>query len=111
MKVKQPTMWVVFKMGLVGKVGGQHAVCSQPDWHEMELARPGHHTLVRANIGNEGEAERLARGLQAPPPTPKRGQQMLPRLRLTAPPRAEQADALAVAHGVPAAPVADSLSR
>ena len=27
----------------------------------MELAQPGHHTLIRAGITNEGEAEQLAR--------------------------------------------------
>ena len=37
------------------------AVCEQGEWEAMELAQPGHHTLVRASITNEGEAERLAR--------------------------------------------------
>jgi hypothetical protein len=31
----------------------------------MELAKPGFHTLVRAGITNEGEAERLARSIEA----------------------------------------------
>jgi len=39
------------------------AVCEQAEWEAMELAKPGFHTLVRAGITNEGEAERLARSV------------------------------------------------
>jgi hypothetical protein len=53
--------WVVFKMSIHGKPSGMSAVCEQREWDEMELAQPGHHTLVRSGITNEGEAERLAR--------------------------------------------------
>ena len=45
-----------------GKAEAMRAVCEQGEWDEMERARPGYHTLVRAGITNEGEAERLARG-------------------------------------------------
>jgi hypothetical protein len=38
-----------------------NAVCEQGEWDAMELAQPGHHTLILAGITNEGEAERLAR--------------------------------------------------
>jgi hypothetical protein len=37
------------------------AVCEQSEWDALELARPGYHTLVRAGIANEGEAEQIAR--------------------------------------------------
>jgi hypothetical protein len=54
--------WVVFRMTLHGKRTGVNAVCEQREWDEMEARQPGYHTLVRAGIANEGEAERLARG-------------------------------------------------
>ena len=38
------------------------AVCDRREWDAMERQRPGFYTLIRADIGNEGEAERLARG-------------------------------------------------
>jgi hypothetical protein len=44
-----------------------NAVCEQSEWDEMERARPGYHTLIRAGITNEGEAERLARGTSGDP--------------------------------------------
>ena len=53
--------WVVYKMTLWGKVPGPNAVCEQGEWDAMELARPGHHALIREGITNEAEAERLAR--------------------------------------------------
>jgi hypothetical protein len=53
---------VVYQMTVDRKPGGGRAVCEQAEWDEMELARPGYHTLVRAGIPNETEAERLARG-------------------------------------------------
>lgn len=71
MRVDEPTAWVVYQMCLVGKQTGRNAVCSQPEWDAMELARPGHHVLIRQQINNEGEAERLARDLQTPPEPPK----------------------------------------
>ena len=55
-------VWVVYKMTLHGKTNQMNAVCEQSEWEAMELARPGYHTLVRAYITNEVEAEKLARG-------------------------------------------------
>ena len=52
--------WVVYKMNLAGPAG-PNAVCEQAEWDAMELAHPGHHTLIKAGITNEPEAERLAR--------------------------------------------------
>jgi hypothetical protein len=54
--------WVVYKMTLHGKQEQLNAVCKQSEWDAMELARPGYHTLVRAGITSENEADRLARG-------------------------------------------------
>ena len=65
-----PGPWVVYRMGAVMRQGGQNAVCTQAEWDAMALATPGVHTLIRERIGNEGEAERLARDLQTPPPVP-----------------------------------------
>ena len=53
--------WVVYRMTVLGKKAGMSAVCEQGEWEAMELAQPGYHTLIRAGIRNEGEAERLAR--------------------------------------------------
>jgi hypothetical protein len=53
--------WVVYRMTIHGRVPGVNAVCEQAEWDTMESAQPGHHTLIRAGISNEGEAERLAR--------------------------------------------------
>ncbi|HEX3315093.1 MAG TPA: hypothetical protein VHR72_09400 [Gemmataceae bacterium] len=53
--------WVVYQMKVHGKVNGMNAVCEQQEWDTMERLQPGHHTLVRGGICNEGEAERLAR--------------------------------------------------
>jgi hypothetical protein len=60
-KTEQPKLWVVYRMTIHGKPSGMSAVCEQREWEAMERAKPGHHTLVRAGIANEGEAERLAR--------------------------------------------------
>lgn len=43
------------------KPDGLMSVCEQSEWDAMELAQPGYHTLVRAGITNEPEAEELAR--------------------------------------------------
>ena len=40
---------------------GMIAVCEQTEWNEMDLARPGYHTLIRGGFTNECEAEKLAR--------------------------------------------------
>jgi hypothetical protein len=54
--------WVVYVMTLHGKAEGMNAICEQGEWEEMERWRPGYHTLVRAGITSETEAEKLARG-------------------------------------------------
>lgn len=67
MRVKEPAAWVVYKMTVYGRPMDRYAVCTQEEWNQMEAGRPGHHALIRAEIGNEGVAERLARELQSPP--------------------------------------------
>jgi len=54
--------WVVYQVTVRGKRTGTNAVCEQGEWDAMEQGQPGYHTLVRAGIPSEGEAERLARG-------------------------------------------------
>ena len=62
MRKSEPVvLWVVYKMTVWGKVPGPNAVCEQTEWDEMERRRPGHHTLIRAGMASETEAERLAR--------------------------------------------------
>lgn len=58
--------WVVYRMTIHCKPS-VNAVCEQAEWEEIERARPGYHTLVRAGITNEPEAERLARGSAGDP--------------------------------------------
>ena len=60
---EEPQSWVVYRMTMRGKTTGMGAVCEQGEWEAMERAQPGLHTLVRAGITNEGEAERLARSV------------------------------------------------
>jgi hypothetical protein len=60
-KTEECASWVVYRMTIHGKPSEMSAVCEQWEWEAMELAQPGHHTLVRAGITNEGEAEQLAR--------------------------------------------------
>ena len=62
MKKTNLVSWVVYRMTVHGKDSGMNAVCEQSEWDAMERAQPGYHTLVRAGIPSEGEAERLARG-------------------------------------------------
>jgi hypothetical protein len=64
-------LWVVYRMAIKGSAEGANAVCTESEWHEMESARPGQHTLLRSGIRNEAEAERLARGTSGD--TPPRG--------------------------------------
>lgn len=54
--------WVVYQMPVKGKPEVMRAVCESGEWAAMERDRPGVFTLIRADITNEGEAERLARG-------------------------------------------------
>ena len=59
-KQKPLELWVVYKMNLAGATG-PNAVCEQAEWEEMERANPGYHTLIKAAIASEAEAERVAR--------------------------------------------------
>lgn len=61
-KARRSESWVVYRVSVSGSADGANAVCTQAEWDAMELARPGHHALLRAGIGSEAEAERLARG-------------------------------------------------
>jgi len=63
-----PGPWVVYRMPLRGKDGGNAALCSQREWDEMDRAQPGRFTLIQSGITNEGEAERLARSSKPVPP-------------------------------------------
>jgi hypothetical protein len=65
-QTEKSVVWVVYLMTLHNHQG-MNAVCEQSEWDEMERARPGYHTLIRAGITNEGEAERLARGTSGDP--------------------------------------------
>ena len=63
-KSDQAAAWAVYRKtahGKVSQLGGQGTVCEQSEWEEMERDNPGYHTLVRANIASEPEAEALAR--------------------------------------------------
>jgi len=63
--------WVVYEVTVRRKRDGARAVCERSEWDAMELARPGHHTLVLGGISSEPEAERLARGTAGDrPPRP-----------------------------------------
>jgi hypothetical protein len=56
--------WVVYRMTLckyTNAVGG-NVVCEQREWDAIESAEPGLHSLIRAGIKTEQEAEKLARG-------------------------------------------------
>jgi hypothetical protein len=54
--------WVVYSCPIKGNSDPVRGVCPQVEWEALDRAKPGHFTLVRAGITNEGEAERLARG-------------------------------------------------
>jgi hypothetical protein len=91
MGVKEPMAWVVYKMSLFASAAARNAICTQSEWGVMEAARPGQHTLIRGQIGSEGEAERLARDLQTPPEPPKPAKLSYSAIRLAA--RAERSGA------------------
>jgi hypothetical protein len=96
MRADEPTAWVVYRMCGIGMTVGRNAVCTQPEWDAMELARPGRHVLIRGQIDNEGVAERLARDLQTPPEPPKPTSRAYTALR-----RAERASAATLAPDTP----------
>lgn len=60
-KSNEPVLWVAYRMTIHGKSSRMNAVCEQVEWDAMELAQPGHHSLIQAGFTNEAEAERLAR--------------------------------------------------
>ena len=60
--------WVVYSRAIRGTAEPMNAVCSQAEWEAMERDQPGQQTLIRAGIGSEGEAERLARGTSGDSP-------------------------------------------
>lgn len=70
MRAEEPTAWVVYTIKALGKMPSINAICTQGEWSALDLSRPGKLTLIRENIDNEGEAERLARTL-TPPAAPK----------------------------------------
>ena len=72
-----PASWVVYRVTLKGQAAGPNAVCQQAEWDAMERDRPGLHTLIRAGIASEGEAERLARGTSGDP-APRAARPLVP---------------------------------
>ena len=72
MRTKPAETWVVYETLVQGRNLAGRAVCGADEWPALQASRPGVHTLVRAGITNEGEAERLARGT-AGDPVPRRG--------------------------------------
>jgi hypothetical protein len=60
-KSAQAGPWAVYEMTLQGQPGPK-VVCFQHEWEAIEKATPGIHRLIKDEILNEGEAERLARG-------------------------------------------------
>jgi hypothetical protein len=72
---EQVESWVVYRMNFQGKQFGIAAVCERGEWDAMEVSHPGQHTLLHANIANEGVAERLARGT-AGDPVPRGGRKV-----------------------------------
>ncbi|MGL4551053.1 MAG: hypothetical protein ACRC33_07690 [Gemmataceae bacterium] len=57
---KAPTEWVVYRSP-VSKEGPGTFICERAEWERLQQERPGQLTLVRAGIGSEAEAERVAR--------------------------------------------------
>jgi len=62
MTAMNPTTWVVFEKAVHGRPSGLNAVCAQAEWDRLAAAEPGRHTLIKAGLATEGEAERYARG-------------------------------------------------
>jgi hypothetical protein len=63
--------WVIYQVTIKGQPSGINVVCEQAEWDALDGVNPGLHTLVRAGIPSEAEAEREARAampaLQAGP--------------------------------------------
>jgi hypothetical protein len=64
-KTEESALWVAYRMTIKG-LTQMNAVCKQEEWDTMERDRPGHHTLIRAGIINETDAEKLARSSPVP---------------------------------------------
>lgn len=73
MRKEKDQSWVVYSIPAKSGAEPMRAVCEQREWDAMDLAKPGFYTLIQSGIGNEGEAERLARGAsgEARPRNPK----------------------------------------
>ena len=72
-------LWVVYRMALQPGTFGGNVVCEQREWDALERARPSFHLLVRAGIGTEQEAEKLARGTAGDtPPRKPPGRRLTP---------------------------------
>ncbi len=69
-KSEDCTAWVVYRRNIFKQAVGGVAVCEQSEWDEMELARPGHHTMIQGGITSEVEAEKLARSQPGVTPVP-----------------------------------------
>jgi hypothetical protein len=84
MRKTEGVSWVVYLMTVHGRPSGMNAVCEQGEWDDMEQVRPGYHTLIRAGIENECEAEKLARGVSGDA-KPRRAQAITAASGTTAP--------------------------
>jgi hypothetical protein len=61
--------WAVYQTPMRGSRAAMRAVCRQDEWEALDLASPGVNTLIAGHLTNEGEAERLARGMSGHTPT------------------------------------------
>jgi hypothetical protein len=62
MRNVKAVLWAVYSFPMKGSPDGMRAVCEQGEWEALSRSKPGFYTLIQADIANEGEAERLARG-------------------------------------------------
>lgn len=62
MRTQPSKRWVVYRVSTKGSAEAVNAVCSESEWAELELDRPGKHTLLSSGIESEAVAARLARG-------------------------------------------------
>lgn len=53
--------WTVYQV-VKGNAIGIRSVCTESEWEALQVSHPGIHVLVQQGIGNEADAERLARG-------------------------------------------------
>lgn len=69
MRKPELQVWAVYQTPMRGCRVGMRAVCRQDEWEALDRASPGVNTLIAGDLTNEGEAERLARGLSGHEPT------------------------------------------